>query len=642
MTDSDSLTLQTSTLATCPPPLPDARPARRRVGSAVAVGLLLLCALVGAASAQAPAAGDSLDTIGMYVVRPGDTLRDISRRYSGGEERWQDNARLNPQIRNPDFLIPGQRLRIHLADAVPHNTARVRKISRQVEEKPNPNPWTQSSVDNLLIEADGLRTREGSSSELHLPGGVVLQITESSLIFLERVENQLNGIPREEIEIVEGQADLESRKPGQESGADIEIILGEVRAAPKPGPDGALATRARAADAGAQLMVYAGKSTLQGARGSVEVEEGMGSTAKAGQSPSPPEKLLPAPSLLAPAAGSAWGRPDPPLRWKAVPGATAYVVEVCRDAECGALERRLVGIQQTSLDPEPLPIGAYFWRVTAVAASGLDGYPADTRGFNVTSDRLDRQAPEGGLQVEGRQIRFGNRLIVGKEGTLVAQASDDSIAGGDAGALSWIYLLDGKEVPFETWRSGWPAGPHTFEARVSDAAGNSTTLGPLELVSDPDPPELSWQQGGVELVRRYGESSLNLPPLARRGMRRNQREGLRFAWSGDGWRWLTLRGPGAPASDSSRMDEARVESDHPQIFLRALTEDTFREAAPAQVRRGDVLRLSAKDGGAGVGHLSVRIAPSESGEGHAGPVMWIEVVDLLGNTHREQWPLTLP
>jgi len=569
--------------------------------------------------------------VGLYVVRPGDTLRSISTRYSGGAELWQDNWRLNPQITDSNVIAPGQRLRILLAVEVPANTARITKVSRQVEEKPNPNPWVPSAVDHLLIEDDGLRTRQNSSSEILFPEEITLQVTENSLIFLERVEQHLTGVPREEIEIVEGQADLGARSRLARA-PEIEIIFGDARARPRPGENGSLATRARKAETGeAQLMVYEGQSSLQAPSGRVEVPTGMGSTVPAGGAPSPPEMLLPAPALLSPAADSSWNRPDPPFRWEAVPGSVSYVLEICRDPVCGALERRVLGLAEPYFDPFPLPIGRYFWRATAIAASGLDGFPAPAAAFTIASDRLDRQAPVGSLRVEGRQIRFGQDLVVGPTARLIAEATD---AEGDLAA--WTYLLDGKEVTPESWRQGWPAGPHTAEARVTDEAGNTTHLGPLHFVSDPEPPRLSFKVGGEELVKGRGEPEWDLPPSSRREARREAREGLVLAWSSDGERWLALRRPGRPGG-SSPGSEGQAGGDRPQIFFRAPAGNPFAVESPAQLGVAEILHLTAEDTGSGVDQIRFGIAPAAGSR--RTPALWIRAVDLLGNVSTLEWPL---
>jgi DNA-binding SARP family transcriptional activator/nucleoid-associated protein YgaU len=44
------------------------------------------------------------------TVRPGDTLSGLADRYLGDSSRWRDIAELNPAIKDPDLIFPGQRL----------------------------------------------------------------------------------------------------------------------------------------------------------------------------------------------------------------------------------------------------------------------------------------------------------------------------------------------------------------------------------------------------------------------------------------------------------------------------------------------------------------------------------------------------
>ena len=49
---------------------------------------------------------------GWYVVRPGDTLEDISLRFLGNSQLWRLHLPLNIHVRNPNLVYPGQDLRI--------------------------------------------------------------------------------------------------------------------------------------------------------------------------------------------------------------------------------------------------------------------------------------------------------------------------------------------------------------------------------------------------------------------------------------------------------------------------------------------------------------------------------------------------
>jgi hypothetical protein len=147
-----------------------------------------------------------------------------------------------------------------------------------------------------------------------------------------------------------------------------------------------MGTRARrASGGGAQVMVFEGVSNVEAGGGSVEVPRGMGTSVPQGGRPLPPEKLLPAPQVLAPVPGTAYGQSNPRLSWRPVAGAASYTVEVCVDAGCGQVVDRATRVAGTRWAPEGLPLGELHFRVMAVSASGLDGFPSSAVPFRVDS-----------------------------------------------------------------------------------------------------------------------------------------------------------------------------------------------------------------------------------------------------------------
>jgi len=277
------------------------------------------------------------------------------------------NWKLNPQLASPHRLLPGQRIRVVLARTLPARFARIDSVSRHVERKPEPDPWTDAKAGDRLAERHGLHTYRASSAELRFEDNTQLTLTEDSLIFL-RSTTTTPKRDRTEIEIIDGNADLDKKRTARAH--DIEIIVGGVTATPR---DAAARARFRKDAGKGNVMSYRGGTSVASAGASVDVQEGMGVAVPEGQRPPKPEKLLPAPSIAAVDVAV----PRPLLRWPAVAGASSYSVEICRDASCGAVVARAAGLTATEWKtPEALSAGAMHWRVTARSASGLDGYPA--------------------------------------------------------------------------------------------------------------------------------------------------------------------------------------------------------------------------------------------------------------------------
>lgn len=349
----------------------------RRAGPAIA--LLLWAAAAAPAQEAAPPAREG-DVVEWHEVVAGETLEQITQRYLGSPRLWRENWRLNPGVADPDLLVPGQRLRVIVRRK--HRTAEVSAVSQRVEEQSVPYPWTPAQVGDLLSHGDGVRTYERSSAELSFDDGARLTVSERSLVFIRDAPEPPRQAPRRSLEIREGQADLETRATALPS--RLEIVVGTARAAPRS-PGGTHARARTGAQGSAQFMVYGGATEVTAAGQQVTVPEGAGTSVSQGRPPTPPEKLLAAPTLLEPAPGLALDHANPLFTWEPMAAAASYTVEVFRDAEGRQLVDRAAGLTAPRWRPAGLPMGELFWRATAVSATGLDGLPGEARPVSIRS-----------------------------------------------------------------------------------------------------------------------------------------------------------------------------------------------------------------------------------------------------------------
>jgi LysM repeat protein len=306
------------------------------------------------------------DTIGWHVVQEGETLSRITVKYLGSSADWRDNWKLNPGVADPNRLKPGQRIRVILSRTLPTRSALVNRVARRVEKKPEPEPWTTARAGDQLAERNGIRTYEASSAELKFEDNTLLTLTERSLVFLRGTKTAAPNGTTNEIEIVDGHADLDKPAPSART-QDIEIVVGTTTAKPA---SGASKARFRKEGTNAQVMAYRGGANVASAGASVKVGEGMGVAVPEGQKPPKPEKLLVAPAMQSMDVTAA----RPMLRWSAVDGAANYTAEVCRDAGCAEIVARAAMVETTEWQPPALDAGEYVYRVSARSASGLDGF----------------------------------------------------------------------------------------------------------------------------------------------------------------------------------------------------------------------------------------------------------------------------
>lgn len=558
--------------------------------------LLLLGGALAAGAAE-------LQPQGWHVVRPGDTLLNLTRAYTGSTDPWRDNWGLNTFVVDPDLLQPGWRLRLLLQPAHSRPAAQLVQLERRVESKPAPQPWGPAQVGDLLLDRDAVRTFDGASTEIAFTDGGHLRLTERSLVFLVRPSRAAVS-SRRGVEIVEGEADLQLGNAGA-APREVEVVAGSARGALRSAPGSEASSRTRRAVAGgSQWMIYQGDATLAAGGKRVELAAGTGSTVAAKSPPTPPEALLPAPTLR-PTLGSSTVASHLELAWEAVSGATRYIAELCPDPACGVVLQRATALAEPRWRPEPVAPGEYFWRASAVAVSGLDGFPASAQPLSALDHEPDTLAPETRLGVGGPHIEVDGKPVFSGDAIVRLTATDEG-----SGVARRTIFVDGAEAEESRLRAAWGSGEHRVEARVTDHAGNESVVGPLIFEVDADAPEIDLEPATAAadprgVWRMLSELSWTADQgwSAWRwisGERRLHRDLVRGAWSlGGSEPTLSLAWRGTPRVSG---DGAQPIPDGPSLAFTARDEGTgvatFR-LRPKQRREGDrqilVLRFDASD-----------------------------------------------
>ena len=574
-----------------------------------------------------------------HIVRPGDTLRGLTRQYLGTELRWRENWELNPDIEDPDRLTPGQRIRIKIPrTGSPVPTAQVLSVSGTVDERPSPVPWLVALDGDLLLEKDGIRTGPASSSVLRFTDGTELALVEGSRVILARAGRSLEGVDQRSVEILEGQAELEAIDP-EVPAPDIEIVVGGAVAKPRSGAGGELQTRARkAAAGGAAVMMYEGSGEVAAAGRKVEVERGMGTAVPASGPPAPPEKLLPAVRTKKPAPGARLPYPDPELTWEAVEGAASYTLELCADAACREAYLRRAGLTATTWKTSPLAVKTHYWRVTAVSPSGLDGYPGEVATLTVLSDQRDREAPVALFELDGPAVERRGNTYYGPSTAVRVAVTDEP-----GGVASWHPVIDGRKGSVEDLTGPWSDGAHSIDVAAADRLGNEATRQGPRFTVDAAPPRLIWEAGGdralaellpeIDRSERWQRRWSSWQKRARRSLRRRGADPA--LWAVAAWSPDAFSGAARPwsAKPLRWREHRRHQTVHHQGGAPALL-----IAAPRLVVPGDdeplgerFVLVRASDAGAGVQALSLRTVAAV-----AGPELEVTTVDRLGNRQLER------
>jgi hypothetical protein len=589
--------------------------------------LLTLLLTPAALSAQGrPAAPPaSPERTGWHTVRPGETLEGIAAQFLGSAERWTEIHRLNPDIRDPHWIAPGRRIRIpSVESSLP--AARLNRLSRQVEDQPSPIPWQSAQEGDMLVERDGVRTRQKSSAEMQFLDGARLTLTEDSLVFLHRAGTALRGTPKKSVEIVQGQADLDARAASAKLPApEVEIVLGNTKATSRPDGAGAARTRARKAEeGGAKVMAYGGQSEVEAGGAKVQVPHGMGTSVAAQGPPSPPEPLLPAPVLTAPEPDGQRACIDPPLSWQAVPGAASYIVEICRDPACGVLVDRHLGETASQWRPAALPMGDLYWRVTARSRSGLDGYPSEAIRLAITSDRPGSQETPaaGALQAGGPQVRVGDRLFVATSAKIEVVAEDA------AKPAPWRPVIGGRTE--SAWPASWSPGEHTVAAVAEDGCGGRAMVAPLSFVVDAEPPTIRWEVGDRSTLEDRLAPDSEQDRRRLRGRRSGGKAPLE-AWRSRAGVWQVPVPWAVEPGKEKTLQPVEIVSDHPQAFFAAPDTSLAADGKQGTLGENRILWVAAEDAGSGVDRLTVHTRNDGDRV-----VMEVEARDLVGNVSRKE------
>ena len=576
---------------------------------------LLILGLGLFAAGLAAGEGPPLDR-GWHVVRPGDTLEGITAYYLGSPARWRENWALNPGIKDPDLLHPGERLQVLVSPEHSRHAALLWRRARLVDSRQPPRDWTNAELGDLLVRRDGVRTGARSSAELAFTDGGRIWLTENSLVFLRATADAPRVAPSREVEIVSGRADLELTAPAARAAA-VEVVMGPARASVRAAAgEGAQSRAARASGdepERAALMVYRGEGELAAGGAKVSLPAGTGSVAAGGAPPAPPEKLLPAPVPVAPAAGEERGREALRFAWEEVAGAARYTLEVCADATCGQLVERYAALPAAPFQPAgELPLGELFWRVTPTSASGLDGYPSAATGFTLLAVEplRDRNPPTGELVVSGPTWEAGERLFVRGDARIAAEVSDP-----EGSEISLAARLDDAPVALTRLAEPWEDGAHRLAVTATDAAGNQAELAPLAFVADGTPPALTWERSEA----------------AGKG-KRSWRWLARLTWSEPDRKWTTwkwvARSNYLDRSETPPLTWSAV-AGQPELALTARRPVRLAGAVETRLGAGETIRLRFADAGAGLAQLAVSRRPAEGGNAWA--PLRLTATDRLGN-----------
>jgi hypothetical protein len=330
--------------------------------------LLPLLALLGLSLAQAAA---TTDADWVYMVKPGDTLSNISQTYLISTKKWPALKQQN-KVSEPRQLTPGTQLRLPVAllkrEAV---EAEVLHIQGQVTRTLLSGTTQALDKGARLQTGDTIDTGADSTISLRFVDGSRLLLTpKSRLVLSEMVMLGKSGVAQTVMELQQGALDTRVAKQSPTAGR-YEIKSRAVNLAVR-GTD--FRASVDPADQIGRSEVLEGAVQASAAGTPVLVPAGFGTSAVPGQAASAPVPLLKAPDL----SGVDKRIERVPLRfqWSALSGAVRYRAQVFADM---TFERLLLDgvFQVPTAKWTDLPDGRYVLRVRGVDPNGLEGLNAD-------------------------------------------------------------------------------------------------------------------------------------------------------------------------------------------------------------------------------------------------------------------------
>ncbi|MEK7383149.1 MAG: LysM peptidoglycan-binding domain-containing protein [Elusimicrobiota bacterium] len=365
---------------------------------------LLLVALGTSAAAEGPDTESSFQSI---VVRPGDTLWAVSRKYLNDPARWDEILKHNRlPTSDPTVALPGMTLRVpvRLIKSQFRAAYLVYRINRVLHRRKETADWKPSKGGMELYQGDSLRTYEDSKARVKLLNKELLSLEQNSMAVIKPFDRD---------------TDLEL-KSGSVFAGRARVITASARITPR-----SVDTRYSASvepDLATKVEVYAGVADVEAQGSSVEVSAGMATRVMPGLSPEVPKPAENLPVLEARAQEFASARevgggaapnprmmlvaPEPEADAESLRGdiqslhvgipILGFHMQAARDREFKQVlfDRRYDSDERFSPADAGLSPGAYWWRIAAIDLLGAEeGYSAP-RYYTVGIKRAEHATTE--------------------------------------------------------------------------------------------------------------------------------------------------------------------------------------------------------------------------------------------------------
>lgn len=323
-------------------------------------------------------------------------------------------------------------------------------------QRPSEPGWENRALNAVLIEEEKIRTLSDSTAQITFRDAGRLRLSANSHAVIQRMRvDPLKKREDAKVSLVEG--DFYALLGSGSSRNNLEVELPGVQSTIESGnfwvqndTSGAKFTNY---DDELVRITSLGASTDLGRNEGVVIRAGKGVASKVA--------LLEAPILVAPANQSHVFSTDASLLWNTVPTASAYWLEIARDADFNTLVLSLPTLTQSAHTVPGIGNGTYYWRISAIDQYGLPGQRSQVYRFDI---RVDNSAPYLRIlsPIAGAVLRNTAVEIVGEAepGALVL-VNDQTVKTADDGSFSTVVSA--------------VEGANQLLLIARDLAGNKTT-----------------------------------------------------------------------------------------------------------------------------------------------------------------------
>ncbi|MBB1487216.1 FecR domain-containing protein [Oceanospirillum sediminis] len=325
---------------------------------------ILLSACLGLAPASLLAASSDW----VYAVLQGDTLSEFGKQYLRKDIDWRQVQKLN-QIRNPDVIRPGQKIRVPSSwlNAQP-SAAEVVAMTGDVRvQRKDSNGSAALKMNDRLVLGDRLSTGDDSSITIRFADTSELTLLQNSeLIFDQLSLFGDSGMVDSKLRLSQGSAEARV-KPRMDARARFEIHTPSAISAVRGTEFRSVYQEGSAA---ARVEVLTGGVAVAAEGVSQLVPAGFGTRVKQGEAPVQPKELLP-PAEFMPVANEIIQR-NYNLQWQPLQGAQAYRVQISDTPRFSTLKTDEI-IQQPGFFLPQFNNGDYYLRVRGIDNLDIEG-----------------------------------------------------------------------------------------------------------------------------------------------------------------------------------------------------------------------------------------------------------------------------